>query len=423
MRNETKNIYFDVKVNLDSNFDKKYFDAKYSWINLANQSHEFYRNEEQHKYIVNELVSNHKHKVENWYFLEQHEIIDSSHFDDMKYISNIIKILKSHNEFYKFKIIDIDMGDSPKLNYKRKLKYYESYPILTGNISYSSTFKNVSEFPINLDTMIKLKDKYVQNGFQKQFVSFMGRPSYQRAHIFKFLSENLSENCFVSYNTRGAKEDLKFESDKNRSVISQEYDFPFNSDMHSSVDDWGKKYGQGSWAYSNYKLSNLYLSTFCNILCETKDGNEPYTQITEKLDKCIIGLQPFIVVGTSSYLKTIKEMGFKTFSNWWDESYDDIKDQNDRRRKLIEIITNISTKYSDDDLKNIYKEMQPTLYHNFKLMESYGKKYKYFYINSKQEGLSVCYNKDTLKESLVPYQDPELPDMNLDSIFQNNFDN
>ena len=111
MRNETKNIYFDVKVNLDSNFDKKYFDAKYFWINLANQSHEFYRNEEQHKYIVNELVSNHKHKVENWYFLEQHEIIDSSHFDDMKYISNIIKILKSHNEFYKFKIIDIDMGD------------------------------------------------------------------------------------------------------------------------------------------------------------------------------------------------------------------------------------------------------------------------------------------------------------------------
>jgi hypothetical protein len=413
LRNEPENIYFDVKLDLNSTFNKKYSEYRFHWINLANQWEEFYRNEEQHKYMVNELVSNYKHRVENWYFLEQHEIIDSSHFDDMKYISNVIEILKSHNEFYKFKIIDIDLSKSVELNYKRKLKYYESHPIITGNISYSSTFKNVSELPINLDTMIKLKDKYVQNGFQKPFLSFMGRPTYQRKRIFNFLSKNLSEKCFVSYNTRNTAEDLWIESAENRSVISKEYDFPFNSDM-TSANGMGKKFGQGSWVYSNYKLSNLYLSTFCNILCETKDGNEPYMQITEKLDKCIIGLQPFIIVGTTFYLKTIKELGFKTFSNWWDESYDEIKDQNDRRRKIIEIITNISTKYSDDDLKIIYKEMEPTLHHNFKLMESYGEKYKQFYINSKHEGISVCYNKDTLNEILVPYQDPELPDVNLD---------
>jgi CheY-like chemotaxis protein len=52
--------------------------------------------------------------------------------------------------------------------------------------------------------------------------------------------------------------------------------------------------------------------------------------ITEKTFKPIAMGMPFVLVATQGSLKYLRSYGFKTFGSFWDESYDDIKDDNER---------------------------------------------------------------------------------------------
>ena len=49
-------------------------------------------------------------------------------------------------------------------------------------------------------------------------------------------------------------------------------------------------------------------------------GNTFY--VTEKTLRPIIAKTPFIILGPKNYLANLKQLGYKTFSKWWDESYD-----------------------------------------------------------------------------------------------------
>ena len=54
--------------------------------------------------------------------------------------------------------------------------------------------------------------------------------------------------------------------------------------------------------------------------------------ITEKILKPIINLHPFILVENHCTLKKMREYGFKTFTPFIDESYDEIGDTTQRFR-------------------------------------------------------------------------------------------
>ena len=109
-------------------------------------------------------------------------------------------------------------------------------------------------------------------------------------------------------------------------------------------------------------------TSFCQIVAETQFFNShPYygetVFITEKVDKAIRFAQPFIILSSENYLKTLKELGFKTFDKWWDESYDNETDWSKRLDKVEEVIKYIST-WSLDKVHRTYKEMIPILIHN-----------------------------------------------------------
>ena len=88
-------------------------------------------------------------------------------------------------------------------------------------------------------------------------------------------------------------------------------------------------------------ITNLYNNSLVHIISETNF----YTNIihqTEKTIKPIANMQPFIMLGSPNSLKSIKDMGFKTFSNFWDESYDLEFDHTRRLLKIIELCKSIS---------------------------------------------------------------------------------
>jgi hypothetical protein len=88
-------------------------------------------------------------------------------------------------------------------------------------------------------------------------------------------------------------------------------------------------------------VKHLYDTSLINIVTETYFFNK-IIHITEKTYKPIAFMQPFILVAAAGSLQHLKDMGFKTFSNFWDESYDQELDDKKRFRKITALIQSIA---------------------------------------------------------------------------------
>ena len=95
-----------------------------------------------------------------------------------------------------------------------------------------------------------------------------------------------------------------------------------------------------------------YNSTYFSLVVEsTMDGTG---FITEKTFKPIAFQHPFIVCGQSRVLEFLKNNGFETYNNLFDESYDSISNNNDRMLAIIECVKNfVSTEYDNITLEKI----------------------------------------------------------------------
>ena len=69
----------------------------------------------------------------------------------------------------------------------------------------------------------------------------------------------------------------------------------------------------------------------------------PVIHINRNVYDSIKCKKPFVIMGGPGILAQIKKLGYKTFDNYWDESYDNIEDNFDRIDAVCEIIKNIST--------------------------------------------------------------------------------
>ena len=76
--------------------------------------------------------------------------------------------------------------------------------------------------------------------------------------------------------------------------------------------------------------------------------------ITEKTFKPMAFRHPFMVYGNTGTLNLLKSMGFVTFDNLWDESYDSISDTDQRKTCIIELLKNIeTTDYDTETLQRL----------------------------------------------------------------------
>ena len=108
-------------------------------------------------------------------------------------------------------------------------------------------------------------------------------------------------------------------------------------------------------------LFNEWITSFLHVVTETVVDR---THLTEKIFKPVVLHQPFVLVGGSGCLKYMREYGFETFSQWWDESYDNIEDLDLRMQAVADIVNRIGN-MSLDDLEDMRNEMWPILEHNY----------------------------------------------------------
>ena len=101
-----------------------------------------------------------------------------------------------------------------------------------------------------------------------------------------------------------------------------------------------------------------YEHTACSLISETNDNEVIF--ITEKLWKPIICQHFFIVHGNYLYLQKIREMGFMTFGQYFDESYDLEPDPYKRAHKILALIE----KLKNFDWKDAYLSSKKLRAHN-----------------------------------------------------------
>ena len=101
--------------------------------------------------------------------------------------------------------------------------------------------------------------------------------------------------------------------------------------------------------FSNYPMEHspdpvkgFYDTSLVNIVTETYFFNR-IIHVTEKTYKPMAFMQPFIVLGAVGSLKHVKDMGFKTFDSFWDESYDAETDDKKRFNMILKIVEDIAS--------------------------------------------------------------------------------
>ena len=82
--------------------------------------------------------------------------------------------------------------------------------------------------------------------------------------------------------------------------------------------------------------------------------------ITERLWKSIIAEHPFVVHGNHLYLQKLRELGFKTFGNYFDESYDLEENHQKRVSKIVETCKSLK----EMNWQDLYLRTQDLRKHN-----------------------------------------------------------
>jgi hypothetical protein len=123
-------------------------------------------------------------------------------------------------------------------------------------------------------------------------------------------------------------------------------------------------------------FDNSYFSVVTETLFYNLDNRKPnelYMNVidtypgvffSEKIYKCLALKHPFVLVSTYGSLSELRKRGYKTFSPYIDESYDDIKDD-DSRLTMITNEINRLCKLSPEDWIQFTSSIKEIVDHNF----------------------------------------------------------
>lgn len=113
----------------------------------------------------------------------------------------------------------------------------------------------------------------------------------------------------------------------------------------------------------NMGLKSWYKSSLVAVVTETEYRTN-IISITEKSFKPMAYQQPYIILGAPGSLQAMRDMGYKTFGDFWDESYDTIEDHNQRLLAVGQVCKTIDS-WTSLEREDFLQRVQPLLEHNF----------------------------------------------------------
>lgn len=327
-------------------------------------------------YQTKEEISGKKHLYiinifDNWFFRKNETIgfkcISEQYINDIR--EGRCKIVMIHQyEGYSASSSrnnDLDVIDSwiKELNLPDESVYYIHGNLLIDDLRKEKGF-NFKCIPISIfDSWIDYR--IFNNGMaefkpldnQFLFLSYNRNPRPHRVYL-------VSEMMRLGILEKGRVSIGKFENNETESIELLSEISPLIIDRTLDI----------NWA-GNLELPD-HEATFMSIVTETLI-DDSVLFISEKIWKPIVVGHPFMILGNVGTLKYIKDLGFKTFDKWFDESYDNEL----IHHKRVDIIVNQIDKFRDksiEELKIIREEMKEICTHNRnRFIEIIRNKYSY----------------------------------------------
>jgi hypothetical protein len=117
----------------------------------------------------------------------------------------------------------------------------------------------------------------------------------------------------------------------------------------------------------NNAARNFYQNSLVSIITET-NFDLPELSLTEKSFKPFKEKHPFLVMGVPGCLKALRDFGFKTFNEFWDEGYDEIGDPFIRMNAILRICEDIS-RWDEHKIRDFRSKVKPILDHNYEALK------------------------------------------------------
>jgi hypothetical protein len=231
-------------------------------------------------------------------------------------------------------------------------------------------FRKKSNYPINYcDTYLwwEFSNTYDlkinKQSISKKFLLLNGKDKPSRKLITSYVAGTALQDSVISYrepieSTKTKNEYVKVYGDYKKQTKSGLSHLQQPNDLLAPV-------------------NTLMQNVFCRIVTET-NFERPYQNFSEKTVDTIRLGKPFVLVAPYRTLTLLKELGFKTFDKWWDESYDTQINPEKRLRKIIKVIDKISD-LSYTELNQMYEDMQPVLEHNLTNLNNCADKFYNYY--------------------------------------------
>jgi len=279
------------------------------------------------------------------------------------FITSTANINEIYQNYKTIKNIDYDFMKCKKLHFhvyddpgKCIIDYYEQADSnKTDTVDYDG-------IPYSLPWMGELDE------IRSKYFMCMNRNSERlhRTYLVSELVENrLLDKGYISLLQSDTVDDMCTRDEKLKRNIGDRYPFTI---------DYDDKYFIANM-HNFFNTKESWLDSYFSVVNETTNSKS-HIFITEKSVRPMIYYHPFIIYGNPHTLKELKELGFKTFPEFFDESYDDEPHPIKRMNMIVENVKRLCD-MSKDDIHNLYQSVKPKLLHNRKrLIDMAINKYK-----------------------------------------------
>jgi len=190
---------------------------------------------------------------------------------------------------------------------------------------------------------------------------------YRKEFVYNLWRNDLTKDAYVSYGNvinKDTREDYNVTNGKFLWCLGYKRNMDFVQPKFESVLPLSAD-NLNTDNHNDHSLSVDYLFTdsYWNVVMETYLDATGGVFLTEKTFKPIKYGQPFVILGTTNSLQYLQEQGYKTFSPWIDESYDQEQDIRFRWLAIWDTVKRIADT-SLEDLHKQHIEMTSIILHN-----------------------------------------------------------
>lgn len=297
---------------------------------------------------------------------------------DLKFVDNI-DLSKFRFDFTNQEVGCIQFDDIDQFVVKNNLTNVTVYVI---EKDYKDIFLKYKNFKIEyydsflIEYLPKLKKTSIeQTELKYKFLSTSFRYSPHRHLAMAFLSNmnsklswaffgtfiNLNKNLFFNL------EDSKYYDDIVTGLNILNANVPLSLDInYKKIDIKGEP--SDIFLLPEHDIlipdqSKNFSDIFCSVVCES-EFFECTSNVSEKTLWSIKNKKPFVILGSPETLRLLKDLGFKTFNDYWPEEYDKLYNSRDRFDSVFDTIKYIDN-FNLDQCQQMLTDMQDILNHNF----------------------------------------------------------